>query len=350
MLKGSLSGSRTRSTYYGKSASRATAEAKNRRYAHSLQDPVSRAARDHEARFSAAFRSAARQGQMVLDVAQLTADLERREPSWAESTLGFAIAALGVTLKERARELVRSTLVAGAKAATQDAQRRGQFERTRIRAAQGLEGLIFDQANPEAVAWASTQSAQLVTRVTEETRAALRSTMAQAFIEGWPPEIAARMLRTMVGLTGPQTTAVANLRAKMLDPANAGHRIFAGKTAIRIPKTGVTEELIARRTEQYANRLLNLRGRMIARTETIAASNEGQRQLWIQAQQEGLLGSNQVKEWFVTPDERLCPICEPLNGLTALIDQPFPDIGIQGPPAHVFCRCTMGISTKGLTT
>lgn len=84
------------------------------------------------------------------------------------------------------------------------------------------------------------------------------------------------------------------------------------------------------------------RADLIARHETMLAANEGQRQGWGQAVEAGLLAKDAQRVWITTPDERLCPVCEPLEGKTATLDGEYDD-GIEGPPAHVQCRCTEGI-------
>jgi hypothetical protein len=53
------------------------------------------------------------------------------------------------------------------------------------------------------------------------------------------------------------------------------------------------------------------RAELIARTETMRASNEGQQEAWDQAVEEGLLTGNEQQEWIVTPDDRLCPSASP---------------------------------------
>ena len=88
------------------------------------------------------------------------------------------------------------------------------------------------------------------------------------------------------------------------------------------------------------------RAETIARTEVMKAANEGQLSAWTQAEEEGLLTGNEQKEWITTPDDRLCPICEPMDGVTVPLDEDFDVDGdqIDGPPAHPNCRCTLGLS------
>lgn len=87
----------------------------------------------------------------------------------------------------------------------------------------------------------------------------------------------------------------------------------------------------------------------IARTESMRAANEGQQQAWDQAVEAGLLTGNEQQVWIVTPDDRLCPICEPLDGELADLDGTWNADGedIDGPPAHPNCRCTVGLQLPG---
>lgn len=91
------------------------------------------------------------------------------------------------------------------------------------------------------------------------------------------------------------------------------------------------------------------RAEVIARTETMRASNEGQQEAWDQATESGLLTGDEKQEWIVTPDDRLCPICEPMDGVQVGLDELFDVDGdqVDGPPAHPNCRCTIGLVAAG---
>lgn len=85
------------------------------------------------------------------------------------------------------------------------------------------------------------------------------------------------------------------------------------------------------------------RARLIARHETMMAAAEGQRLSWDLAVEEGLLTGDERRVWIVTDDDKLCPLCEPLDGVEADLNGEYPDDGGDGPPLHVQCRCTEGI-------
>lgn len=186
--------------------------------------------------------------------------------------------------------------------------------------------MAFDATNPEAVRWAETRAARLIVEVGRETRRAVREIVSRAFSEGIPPREAARLIKDVVGLTSRQAGAVAGLRA-------------------RLAAKGVRAAEVQRRTSRYASRLRRRRALTIARTETMAAANEGQRQLWLQAKASGYLSDQDRRRWVVTPDERLCEVCAPMRRATAplaadtwtKVDGTVVTLPL---PAHPNCRCT----------
>ena len=75
-----------------------------------------------------------------------------------------------------------------------------------------------------------------------------------------------------------------------------------------------------------------VRAEMVAVTEVTRAYAEGNRASWRES------GVIEQREWRTANDELVCPICGPLAGQIAGLDESFPD-GSDGPPAHVRCRC-----------
>jgi len=83
------------------------------------------------------------------------------------------------------------------------------------------------------------------------------------------------------------------------------------------------------------------RATLIARTETIDASNFGAVEGYRQS------GVVQQKEWLTARDEKVCPICEPLDGEIVDLDQPFSS-GDDEPGAHPDCRCSVAPVIEGV--
>ena len=193
----------------------------------------------------------------------------------------------------------------------------------------GKFGLKFDVANPRAIAWARTHAAKLAVDMSEETRRAVRAIIARGFTQGRHPYQTAKLLLDVIGLTERQGVALMSYRDKLEEQG------FLGKD--------LDDEVLVR-----SNEMFEARAEMIARTETMRASNEGQQELWNQAVDAGLLTGAELREWIVTPDDRLCPICEAMEGQTVGMGEPFDVDGedVMVPPAHPNCRCTIGISAE----
>lgn len=180
--------------------------------------------------------------------------------------------------------------------------------------------MAFDVANPEAVVWAKGRAGELVVDIMESTRQAIRSIIVDGFQYGISPRESATLLRAIIGLTERDALAVMRRQIKLL-------------------VQGVKSLQAAAQAKKYAAKLLRTRAKTIAITETMRASNEGQMQLWRQAKGKGLLDDTATKTWIVADP---CPICAPLEGETVPAFEDF-SIGMN-PPAHVRCRCTMGLN------
>jgi SPP1 gp7 family putative phage head morphogenesis protein len=155
----------------------------------------------------------------------------------------------------------------------------------------GIGGFAFDRTNPNAVEKVREQAADLIKGISETTREQIKDLVEQAFTD---PDMDVHSLADEID-------------AIIDDPDRA---------------------------------------ETIARTEVMSAANEGQLEAWDQAKEDGLLTGAEQKEWIVTPDDRLCPVCEPMDGETVPIDEDFDVDGdlLDGPPAHPNCRCTLGLS------
>lgn len=164
-----------------------------------------------------------------------------------------------------------------------------QTEVSALRALAPKIGFKFDVTNPRAVEWIEEHAGEAIDGINESTREAIRDVIEAAFTE-------------------------------QFDVDELTDRI---------------EELIG-----DADRADN-----IARTETMTASNQGQLEAWDQATDAGLLNGDEKKEWIVTPDDRLCPICEPLDGQQVEMSGVFKtELGdVDAPPVHPRCRCTIGL-------
>lgn len=243
----------------------------------------------------------------------------------------------------------------------------GQFEAPEAR-------IRFDMRNVAAEQWLRQQSSTFVTRVTEQQRNSIRLTVETGTRLGQNPrqtalDIAGRIDRTgrrsggIVGLTDNQAGYVARTREELLsgDPERMRNYLGRGRRDKRFdaivrraieqgrPVARADVERIAGR---YSDRLLQLRGETIARTEAMQGFHAARDQAWEQAIEEGAISrQNVTKVWRATGDSRTRDTHAALNGETATKDEAFvspsgarlmhPGDTSLGAPADeiIDCRC-----------
>lgn len=189
-----------------------------------------------------------------------------------------------------------------------------------------LRGVTFDSTTPRAIRIVQSRAANLVRDISMESRAALRLELEKALEEGLGADATAKNIINNIGLTKRQATALGNFRRNLIE-------------------AGASSGRIERDTNRYAKRLLEFRAERIARTELMAAANEGHLEMMKQGQEQGIIPGNAQKVWIVTPDDRLCPWCAPMEGQTRPLNANFVSgLGnVMSPPLHPMCRCVMGI-------
>lgn len=203
------------------------------------------------------------------------------------SHVSRAIEAFETSATEALENVLTDILKASGRAAVRDLK---TMLRTAAPAKNDVAGFAFDVTNPASVAWVKAHAADTIKGINDATREAIKDLIEEAFTEQFDVDDLTKEISSLLGDKG--------------------------------------------------------RAEVIARTETMRASNEGQTQAWDQALDEGLLTGTEQKEWITTPDDRLCPVCEPLDGVTVALDDRFDVDGdeIDSPPAHPNCRCTIGLS------
>jgi hypothetical protein len=192
-----------------------------------------------------------------------------------------------------------------------------------------LDAPRWDITNEAAVQWAQTRSAQLVTAVTEEQRRTIQLLTRDAFLQGRHPHVTARLLYDTIGLTPRLAQAVRNMD-------------------LRLAADGVRDDRRIRQVAAYGERLRRFRARVIARTETLMASNRGQDIVWERALSGNAINGDYIRrEWIVAKDERTCKICAPMNGQLARINGVWMlanGKAVRTPTeSHPQCRCTSGL-------
>jgi SPP1 gp7 family putative phage head morphogenesis protein len=238
--------------------------------------------------------------------------------------LDAALRALPALLRAEVSPVIAAAVRAGAQASAAAIAQAARSARTRAT----VPPSAFRQVNARAVERAASKAtASLVRAASAGTRQAVRVAVrdAVAGVEGKASaQAAARTIRGVVGLDPRRATAVTRYRARLI-------------------KQGADPARASAQAERYAGRLLAQRATTIARTEIIGAANDGRLAAWRAAQDKGLLKAGQRRVWVVTPDDRLCPSCEAMDGQTVDLGEPFEsdDFGtVDAPPLHPNCRCT----------
>ena len=229
----------------------------------------------------------------------------------------------------------------------------------------GLElGFSFNAVNPQVIEFLRRHDLAEVRGIDNKTRLGVLAIITKAQTDGLPPAAQARLLKKLVGLTPKQIKMVANFRTLLeggekaavfrsaLTRALRDHRfdatlISAIESGVKLPSARVDQMV-----DRFGERMLAFRANNIARTETIRAANAGQQLLWRQMANQGIFARQDVvRVWIVTPDDRLCPICEPIPGMNPAgveLEQPFvsPVGDIMHPPVHPQCRCDTALDTR----
>lgn len=187
----------------------------------------------------------------------------------------------------------------------------------------------FDLVNPQSVQVAARQTAEAVQQVSASTRRAIREIIRRGQLGQLTVAQQAERIRDLIGLTERQTASVLNFELAQL-------------------QAGVTGAELDRRIAKKVDQVLKHRATTIARTETLKSSNLGQHNLWRQAADQGLINRDTAqKRWIITPGDRTCPICIPMDGQLRPLEEPFvsPFNGAQAmtPPIHASGRCAMAL-------
>jgi SPP1 gp7 family putative phage head morphogenesis protein len=220
--------------------------------------------------------------------------------------------------------------------------------------------MSFDLLNPESVKFLQKYTMDLIQQLSLQQRQAVQQIITRGFIQGAHPYEQAREIKDAIGLTGRMEQAITNYRAALESGSSTGLQDALNRalrdgrydpTLLKALRDGgrLTQAQIDAMVDRYRERYLQHRARSIARTESIRASAAGQQELWRQAQQEGRIPRTALRRWIAVGDDRICPICRELHGKKAAINGEFAP-GIEYPPAHTTCRCTLALDAQSMKT
>ncbi|MFC4729095.1 phage minor head protein [Coralloluteibacterium thermophilus] len=202
----------------------------------------------------------------------------------------------------------------------------------------------FDITNPQAESWLRERSSQLVTRIVSEQRETIRITLAEGMAAGRNPrqtalDIVGRVGETgrrsggVVGLTPQQAQFVANARGELADPERMARYFSRERRDKRFDATvrkamregrPLSPAQIDKITGRYADRLLQLRGEAIARTETLTGMSAAREEAYRQAIEAGDLDPrNVIGTWGATGDSKTRDSHAAMDGQERPFGQPF---------------------------
>ena len=184
--------------------------------------------------------------------------------------------------------------------------------------------IVFDANNPGVRNWIDNHLGELIQNVKTTTQKAVQNIIATGINAGLPPSQSAKLISQIVGLNDRQAMAVINRR-------------------MALQKQGVKGPKLEAAVKAYAQKQLEYRGEMIARTESMSTNNRGMLEVVNQNAEAGLFNRNKaMKEWIVTPYDRLCSTCGPMAGKKVPLDSEFKlrnGKSVKLPPAHPNCNC-----------
>ncbi|MBN49985.1 MAG: hypothetical protein CMN85_10620 [Spongiibacteraceae bacterium] len=215
----------------------------------------------------------------------------------------------------------------------------GEFEAPAAR-------IQFDIRNPRAESWLRFQSSDLVTRITQAQRDAIRITLESSMRIGRNPrqtalDIVGRVGATgrrsggIVGLSGPQSQYVSNAREQLLSGDPATMREYFNRTRRDRRFDGIVKRAIAagkpvasrdvdRIAGRYADRLLEKRGVDIAITESLQSFNAARQEAAQQAIDQGIIDQGLTTAvWVHTSSRNPRDFHISMNGQKQPIGVPF---------------------------
>lgn len=186
----------------------------------------------------------------------------------------------------------------------------------------------FDLLDARMDQWVAMHSGELAVQLSQAQYEALRNIVRYHTVQ---KPIASselqKLLRPLIGLTPAQADAVRRYREALVEE-------------------GLAQRVIDHRVGNYSSRLRRFRARRIARTEIAFAYNQGGYLAMQDAIEAGAFEGPLLKEWSTSEDERVCPICGPLNGVKVAFEGEF-EKGGSVPPAHPNCRCVLLYAEQG---
>lgn len=237
----------------------------------------------------------------------------------------------------------------------------GQDAESFLRSA-GVFGIAFDGVNDRAVLAMKLHRLSLIQNFTDVQREATRIALLDGLRQGYNPVTTARVFRDSIGLTPYQQNAVSNYR-RLLERGNSEalsrklrdrrfdstvRRAVLGERALTV---GQVNKMVSR----YSARYVKYRSQVIARTQSLRAVHEGNRELYRQAIDVGKVKTVN-RTWHTGQDGRQRQTHDGLNGVVVRFEEPWVTFegnrlmypGDPSAPAEEVVQCRCVISSEAI--
>lgn len=192
--------------------------------------------------------------------------------------------------------------------------------------------IILSDSDDDVRTWLATHGAQLVTRLSNESRKAIANVLLKWTTELLQPKVMAQQIRPLIGLNERQTLANANYREKIYQRL-LGNGMPPSKAAIRADKAAI----------RYASKQHRDRAETIVNTELAFAYNRGAHMGVCQSIARGYM-KRCAMVWSTAGTNRVCGRCLELGGTVVGYTD---EVAVQLPPLHPRCRCAIIYREEG---
>src|ERR1700748_2768428 len=170
--------------------------------------------------------------------------------------------------------------------------------------------VTFDASDPDALAWAEQNAADLIREITAEQRQLIQAALAAGRQASANPRVVAKLIQDSIGLTEYQMERVASYRralesgdlSRALDAELRDGRFDRSLQAAIDAGNVIPPARIDAMVDRYRAAWVRSRAEMIARTEGLRAAHQGSEALFKQAVSRGTIAATRVeRKWLHTP-------------------------------------------------
>lgn len=217
----------------------------------------------------------------------------------------------------------------------------------------------FDLYTEDVMAELKDYQDAFIGSLTDDMRTTVFDAITQGVRDGMDPEDVAASIRDQIGLSDRLATAVDNYRAALengtsdaLDRALRDDSYDAEVQAAIDAGEVLDADMIDELVNAYSERALDYRADMIAQTESNRAANMGLQSAYSQAIKDGVFPNDAVRQyWMLALDEKTCDDCQGVaddnaDGIEIGSTFDSADGGVDSPPLHPNCRCSVEIRTN----